>query len=452
MEIVLRGVQLPGFGAPEAPRSLSADEYEARARALISVAGTDWVVIYGDREHAANLTFLTGFDPRFEEAILVLGPNDGRALVVGNEGLGYTAFSGLPAKVVLCQSLSLMGQPRHEAPRVIDVLREIGIATGARVGIVGWKYLEAEESDAASAPSFVPAFLVRDLHHVVGTEPIDVTTALMHPERGVRTRNSAAQIAAFEWGAVRSSEAVLRIVRGVEPGMTELEAAGLMGYQGEPMSMHPIFASGKDAINGLRSPSPRRIEPGDGAVAAVGYWGGLTCRGGLVTERPDGEFFTRIVCPYYSAIATWYATMRIGVAGGEVHEAVAGVLAGAGFGSLLNPGHLTSYDEWVHSPIRPGSDERVASGMVFQCDVIPSSLSPGWALNCEDTVAIADERLRNELAHQYPDLWHRVEARRAFMEAELGLRLAPELLPLSNMPAYLPPFWGDDALVCVVAG
>ena len=27
-------------------------------------------MVYGDREHFANLAFLTGFDPRFEEAIL----------------------------------------------------------------------------------------------------------------------------------------------------------------------------------------------------------------------------------------------------------------------------------------------------------------------------------------------------------------------------------------------
>ena len=33
------------------------------------------LVVYGDREHFANLAYLTGFDPRFEEAVLIVGAN-----------------------------------------------------------------------------------------------------------------------------------------------------------------------------------------------------------------------------------------------------------------------------------------------------------------------------------------------------------------------------------------
>ncbi len=139
----------------------------------------------------------------------------------------------------------------------------------------------------------------------------------------------------------------------------------------------------------------------------IGYWGSLACRAGLVTDAPDERFLTAYVRPYYAAIATWYATMGIGVAGGRVHDAVTDALADAGatFRPLLNPGHLVSYEEWMHSPIRPGSDEPLASGMVFQCDIIPTPLPAGTALNCEDTVALADEALRAELAREHPDLW-----------------------------------------------
>ena len=31
--------------------------------------GLDQLVVYADREHSANLSYLTGFDPRFEEAL-----------------------------------------------------------------------------------------------------------------------------------------------------------------------------------------------------------------------------------------------------------------------------------------------------------------------------------------------------------------------------------------------
>ena len=456
MTVELRRVPLPAMDVPAAPPPIPAAEYGDRARSLHAAAGTDWVVVYGDREHSANLLFLCGFDPRFEEAILLLGPDDRRVLVVGNEGVVHAGVARLPVEVVLGQSLSLLGQPRDAAPRLLDVLRGAGLGPGARVGVAGWKYLEAAETDDPAAPAFVPAFLVRDLERATGTAPSDVTAELMHPVRGLRVRNSAAQIAAFEWAAARVGRSVLQVVRGAEPGMTETDAAGLLGYAGEPLSMHPIVASGApgEPINGLRSPGARRLQRGDGITVGVGYWGSLSCRAGLLTAAPDGPFVDRFVRPYYAAIAAWYAAMRVGVTGGEVHAAVDGALAaaGAGFRPLLNPGHQTSYDEWVHSPIRPGSEERIASGMVFQCDIIPTPLPAGTALNCEDTVALADAALRDALARDHPELWRRVAARRAFMEGALGLRLAPDVLPLSDANAYLPPFWLDDALVCVVAG
>jgi hypothetical protein len=34
-----------------------------------------------------------------------------------------------------------------------------------------------------------------------------------------------------------------------------------------------------------------------------------------------------------------------------------------------------------------------------------------------------------------------IKARRSFMRDVLGIRLKPEVLPFSNMPGYLAPFW-----------
>ena len=46
----------------------------------------DHLVVWADREHSANLAYLTGFDPRFEEAVLiVVGGAATPALLVGNE-------------------------------------------------------------------------------------------------------------------------------------------------------------------------------------------------------------------------------------------------------------------------------------------------------------------------------------------------------------------------------
>jgi hypothetical protein len=77
MPSALRDVVIPDFGLPlEAPR-IPAASYEKRCREAYARAECDWLVVYADREHLANIAFLSGYDPRFEEALLLLGPRIG---------------------------------------------------------------------------------------------------------------------------------------------------------------------------------------------------------------------------------------------------------------------------------------------------------------------------------------------------------------------------------------
>ena len=457
MNITLKSIPLPALPAPSAPPSVPAHEYEQRLNTLFENAHCDWVLVYADREHAANLAFLTHFDPRFEEALLLLS-HDKHVLILGNECMGYISQAKPTLDFVLCQSLSLMGQPRGDAPRLDAVLRNLGLGVDQRVGVVGWKYLEATEDDDAgdgNAPAFVPAYILRHVQRVVGDGVlIDITHLLMHPTHGLKSHNSAAQIAAFEWSAMQASNAVQRVVRGARPGQTEMEAAAqLFQHPGLPYACHPMLNSaGPDApVIGLRSPMTRMLNYGDGMSCAVGYWGSLCARAGLLRAQPDESFMQQVVTPYYKAIATWWGALRIGISGDAMNSAVMNALAGASWKPALNPGHLVSIDEWTHSPIRPGSTEQLASGMALQCDIIPAPMPNGWALNCEDTVALADANLRADLAINFPDVWARIQARRIWMRDVLGLILAEETLPLSNAPACLAPFWLAADLVCAVA-
>lgn len=452
MRVSLEHVALPEIGVPDQRPDVPASEATRRVDGLYARASVDWVVVYGDREHGQNLAYLCGFDPRFEEAVLLLGPGDARILLVGNEGVTHAAACTLPVDVVLCQSFSLMGQTRERAPRLRDVLADAGIRMGQTVSVIGWKYLEAFESDRPSAPSFVPAVLVSVLDELTGGSASDGTSLLMHPTTGARTRNTVLEVAQLEWAAARASAAVRRVMLATQPGLSEQECVAAMGYAGEPLSCHVIYASGAGAVDGLRSPTSRRLALGDAVVNAIGYWGGLTCRAGLVQAVPDPAYVQAVVEPYFGAIATWYQTIGIGVSGGAVYAAIDAALADASFGSMLNPGHQIALEEWIHSPIQPGDERPLSSGMAFQCDIIPSPLPPGWLINCEDTIVLADDSLRAELTRDYPDVWRRIEDRRAFMRERLGLVLRPEILPLSNTPAYLPPFWLDPTLVCIADG
>src|ERR1700730_9318128 len=93
----------------------------------------------------------------------------------------------------------------------------------------------------------------------------------------------------------------------------------------------------------------------------------------------------------------------------------------------------------MDSPIRDGSDDPIASGMVLQCDIIPTGIRAGWTTNCEDTVAIADAALRGEIEARHPELWSRICGRQDYVRDKLGLALGDEGLAVAWTHAHLRP-------------
>ncbi len=94
----LAEVALPDFGRPSATPELPAALYGARLERLrerMEARGYDRLVVYADREHSANLAYLTGFDPRFEEAVLIVGDGGEPAILVGNECYGMAGAAPL---------------------------------------------------------------------------------------------------------------------------------------------------------------------------------------------------------------------------------------------------------------------------------------------------------------------------------------------------------------------
>jgi hypothetical protein len=213
-----------------------------------------------------------------------------------------------------------------------------------------------------------------------------------------------------------------------------------------PLSCHLMLSSGPRASLGLLSPVDRRIERGDRFTVAFGIWGALNCRAGFVVadaaELPAaiGDYVDRLVGPYFEAVAEWYAALRIGQTGGALQEIIDRRLGHPFFGIFLNPGHQIHLDEWVNSPIFPGSTIELRSGMALQVDIIPATGTDYFTSNIEDGIALADRALRDAFAARYPAAWGRIQARRRFMDEALGIELHPDVLPFSNLPAYLPPF------------
>ena len=57
-----------------------------------------------------------------------------------------------------------------------------------------------------------------------------------------------------------------------------------------------------------------------------------------------------------------------------------------------------------------------------------------------DKLLVEDVKLRAELREKFPGVSDRIDARRAFMQDVLGIRLKPEVLPLSNIAGALAPY------------
>ena len=440
----LATMSLPDFGMPDAMPEIPAGLYRARLDRIREVADAryDRLVVYADREHSANLAYLTGFDPRFEEALLVIGLDGDPAILVGNECYGLAGAAPLSMRRHLFQDFSLPSQPRDRSLPIGEILTEEGIRPGSRVGVIGWKcYGSREASDA-------PAYLVDELRRLVGATGAveNATDLLIDASGGLRVINEVEQLALMEWAACQTSSGVRRLLFGMRPGMSEREAVVLLGWNGWPLSCHLMLTAGPRASFGLLSPGDRVIEHGDRFTVAFGIWGALNCRAGFVVsdapDLPEGirDYAERLVAPYFEAVAEWYGALRIGQVGGVLHEIIARRLGDPFFGIFLNPGHQIHLDEWVNSPVAPRSTVELQSGMALQVDIIPATGTDYFTTNIEDGVALADASLRTAFAEQYPAAWERIGARRRFMEEELGISLHPDVLPFSNIPAYLPPF------------
>lgn len=463
MSVVLREVAPPVTGVPDAPPPpLPAALYRARIEATRGRAraeGLDLLVVWGDREHSANVAYLTGFDPRFEEALLLVPVAAPAApaprLLVGNECLGYQPDPDVGVAVELWQDLSLMGQPRDRSRPLRDILAEAGARAGARIGCVGWKTyspaLLGTGADARAHAIDVPAYVVDLLRELAGAHDlvVNATGLLAGVDGGLRTINEPEQIVHFEYAACVSSAGIMSLLRRVRAGVREDELERELDSRGLTLSCHRMVGVGDKARRGLASASARTARPGDALTTAFGVAGALTCRAGAVARGPEDlapdvrDVLPRLAANYVEVVRAWYGALRLGATGGEVFAAADAARDAALWDFALNPGHYLHLDEWVHSPFVRGGTTALRSGMVMQADMIPVSKGPFCYVNLEDGVALADDELRATLARTAPGMMARVARRRAYMIDVLGYALDACVLPLGDTSGWLAPYAAD---------
>ena len=400
--------------------------------------GLSHLVVYGDREHYANIAWLTGLDPRFEEALVVLRLTGDPLIVVGTECESYLPISPLwkagRLRSERYEHFSLLDISRDESRELVAIFKDEGVAPDSRVGCAGWKYYP--DPKALEIPSFIADTLRGLSSHVV-----NATALFMHPDTGLRSFCSPHEIALFEYANVVASNGMRSMLRAIKLGMTDFELAAHMGFNGMPHSCHWTLKTGPHRIS-LASASGAMVERGQPLSSNIALWGANCCRCAWVAEderdAPAG-YVDQFVAPYVVAMGEWFSMLRVGMPGGEVDARMRELLPLDMFHVKLNPGHLIHLDEWMSSPFSPGSRIPLHSGMAIQADVIPSH--PVFvSTRMEDTFVLADASLRGELKREYPAVLERCVARREFMRSVLGFTLSDEVLPLTNLPGVVSPY------------
>ena len=431
-----------------APVTLSDETMNARKEKILAKMnqrGLDKLVIYGDEQHYGNFTYLVGFYTRFEETLLVLGKNGKMTLMLGNENLNKCKKARFECDAVHVSLFSLPNQPNRNDKSFQKLLEEAGIKAGEKVGIVGWKYFTSKV-DATDEMYDIPAYMVENIRKIVGEQGyLSNETALFIGENGVRTTNTANEIAHYEYGAALASDAILDAMDILDVGVREIEIGDVLVKNGQPTSVTTIAAAGERFIKGNMFPTMRKVEKGVPVSLTVGYEGGSSSRAGYAVscreELPAGveHYMEEMAMPYFNAYASWLEQIKIGMKGKELFNIIEKELPRAQYHWSLCPGHLVAEEEWLCSPVYENSEEVLKSGMIFQIDIIPSK--EGMAGTCaESTVVLADEKLKQDIQKNYPELWERMQSRKAYIEENLNIKLSEDVLPMCSSVAYLRPY------------
>ena len=403
----------------------------------------DSLVIYADLEHGNNFEYLTGFLPRFEEALLVLNSTGNHYMIMGNENLNKVNHSRIKANPIHCPYFSLPNQPMNNESSFIDIIRQSQLVKDSKVGIVGWKNFTSSYENNLSLFD-VPYYIVDAIKTIVG-DNISNATYLFIGENGARCTNNVNEIAHYEYGASLASDCMLKAMDKLEIGVSEIELGSYLNSDGQRNSVVTIASSGPRFIKANLYPTNNTVKLADPISLTVGYKGGLSSRNGYTVNNQEEldenvrDYLDVVVKPYFETVSKWLENIHCGMQGRELYNLVEKYLPKEKYNWSLCPGHLTADEEWLSSNIYEGSKEILRSGMLYQIDIIPS-VKGYCGSNIEGTILLADEKLREEIRLKEPELWQRFQNRRKYIIYELNIAINDDVMPMGSTVGYLRPF------------
>jgi Xaa-Pro aminopeptidase len=219
---------------------------------------------------------------------------------------------------------------------------------------------------------------------------------------GLRKRKEPDELAALQCAIDIGDAACEAAVAALEPGMTEIEVAGLIerevkarGAQG--LSFETIVAAGPWGAMPHASPRNERIRKGDAVVIDMGalfdgYCSDLTRT--ITVGEPHAKF-REIYDIVFHAQQTAIEGVEAGMSGVTAHRLASKVIGDAGYRENFGHGLGHGVGLEVHeSPyLGESSEDVLEDGMVFTIE--PGIYLPGWGgVRIEDVVVLENGKAR----------------------------------------------------------
>lgn len=218
--------------------------------------------------------------------------------------------------------------------------------------------------------------------------------------RRIKTEEEIACIAKAE---AIGDAAFLEILKILQPGMTELEAAAELEYQmrkagAEGFSFDTIMASGKNSSMPHAVPSGKKLQEGDFITMDFGctyrgYCSDMTRTVVLGEASPKQREIYNVVLKAQEAALS---VIRPGMTGAEVDKVARDVIAQAGYGDCFGHGLGHSVGLFIHEEPRlsPSGLDVLEPGMTETVE--PGIYVPDFGgVRIEDLVVITEDGCRN---------------------------------------------------------
>ncbi|MCE5255703.1 MAG: hypothetical protein LLF89_02525, partial [Spirochaetaceae bacterium] len=298
-------------------------------------------------------------------------------------------------------------------------------------------------------------YMIRELSAIVPMDNlVNATGIMIDPDQGLRNQLDIDEMAVLELAGTKSSRSVYNVLKGLRPGMSEIEASAAFCIDGDPLVSHPnLNFTLEGSRRGLVSPGTSVLSLGNVCNIGFGYRSSMVARTAFYAKGPGdlpagwADTLREVFIPYFNVIKTWYESLAIGVSGKAIIARIRQEVPEFDeLGVGLNPGHLIHNDEWTTSIFTEKGEHLIKNGMGIQCDIIASPrLLPG--VHVEDGLAMADLNTRKAFKAKYPKSWRRIEGRRSFIKEVLGIRINDEVLPFSDIQGCLFPWMASLDIV-----